>query len=205
MVGGCLGLAGCGSPQQVDKVTEAPSNLIASCALCHSADGRGIEARSAPRLAGQDAAYLERQLAAFADGTRGGASGDAFGPQMAVIAKSLEPAARKEAASYYSALGKDSEANNTVASSAMKPEAFTVCASCHGESGEGMPAIGAPRLAGQPSWYLERSLRLYRDGGRGSSPNDPFGQQMAAASKPLSDADIAKVAVYASVLGSKPR
>lgn len=200
-----LGLGACGTQQSDQKAPDLPSQMIASCALCHGADGSGNEARSAPRLAGQDAAYLERQLTAFAVGSRGTAPGDAFGPQMAVIAKSLDPAARKEAASYYASLPKGSGAHGGKSATVPRPEAFETCATCHGASGEGNAALGAPRLAGQPAWYLERSLQLYRGGGRGADKDDSSGQQMAVAAKPLSDADIANVAAYAASLNGEAK
>lgn len=165
--------------------------MIASCALCHGPAGLGIEARSAPRLAGLDAAYLERQLSAFAEGRRGAAPGDRFGPQMVVIAQSLDPAARKQAASYYAAL----ESKAPIAASGP-PKAFETCAACHGSNGEGIAATGAPRIAGQPAWYVEPTLRQFRDGTRGGAGDDPYGQQMALAAKGLSDTDIAALGAY---------
>lgn len=200
-----LSLGACGTQQSDQKPPEPPSQMIASCALCHGAEGRGNEARSAPLLAGQDAAYIERQLTAFADGSRGASAGDVFGPQMAVIAKSLDPAARKEAASYYASLPKGSGAHEGKSATVPKPAAFDTCAACHGASGEGNGALGAPRLAGQPAWYLERSLQLYRGGGRGTAKDDTSGQQMAVATKPLSDKDIAQLAAYAVSLNGEAK
>lgn len=176
--------------------------MIESCALCHGSGGMGIEARSAPRLAGLDAAYLERQLNAFASGERGSAAGDQFGPQMAVIAQSLDPAARKQAASYYSQLPSAAQVR---APSPSAPPAFATCAGCHGADGEGNQAVGAPRIAGQAGWYVDRSLRLYRSGGRGAAPDDAMGQQMAAATKGLGDAEIAGLSGYVESLGGKAK
>jgi cytochrome c553 len=60
--------------------------LIASCAACHGSKGEGLEARSAPRLAGLDPTFMEGQLTHFAKGLRGTHPGDTFGSQMQVIA-----------------------------------------------------------------------------------------------------------------------
>jgi cytochrome c553 len=38
------------------------------------------------------------------------------------------------------------------------------CAACHGEQGEGQP--GAPRIAGQPQYYLAKQLESYANGSR---------------------------------------
>ena len=45
---------------------------------------------------------------------------------------------------------------------------YPACAVCHGRSGEGNDALGAPRLAGQASWYTARQLHKFVDGVRGS-------------------------------------
>ena len=55
---------------------------------------------------------------------------------------------------------------------------YAVCAACHGQKGEGIVAMNAPKLAGQESWYIARQLTLYRDGLRGTASGDTFGMQM---------------------------
>ena len=40
------------------------------------------------------------------------------------------------------------------------------CQACHGAHGEGVPATGGPRLAGQTADYLAAQLRAYADGSR---------------------------------------
>lgn len=197
-----LGLAGCSEKQSQLTAEPAIAAMIESCALCHGADGKGIEARSAPRLAGLDAAYIERQLTAYAQGRRGTNPGDRFGPQMVVIAQSIDPAARKQAASYYAALAPAAASGTPAGGAVPVPKTFENCAACHGLNGEGIAAVGAPRIAGQPAWYVEHSLRLFRDGVRGNAADDIYGQQMAAASKGLSDADIAALAAYAAQLNA---
>ena len=41
---------------------------------------------------------------------------------------------------------------------------YAVCTACHGPSGEGNPALNAPRIAGQDAWYVRRQLHAFRDG-----------------------------------------
>ncbi|MGD8483921.1 MAG: cytochrome c [Thioalkalispiraceae bacterium] len=66
------------------------------------------------------------------------------------------------------------------------------CAGCHGANGmSSNPAW--PNLAGQNAAYLEKQLKMFRDGQR----QDPLMSPMA---KPLSDADIANLAAYFSSL-----
>jgi cytochrome c oxidase subunit 2 len=65
--------------------------------------------------------------------------------------------------------------------------AYAVCAACHGAQGEGNPALHAPKLSGQPGWYLERQLRNFKGGARGVHENDVFGKQMAPMAAVLAD------------------
>lgn len=46
----------------------------------------------------------------------------------------------------------------------------TVCATCHGQAGEGNQALGAPRLAGQDASYLERQIRNFMQAGKACLP-----------------------------------
>ena len=59
---------------------------FATCAACHGADGRGIQATNAPRLKGMDDWYLVTQLKNFRDGVRGDHPKDLYGSQMALFA-----------------------------------------------------------------------------------------------------------------------
>lgn len=200
----CVSLAACTAPKSSEQLARAPSSMIESCALCHGSTGMGIEARSAPRLPGLDAGYIERQLAAFAEGRRGAGSGDQFGPQMAVIAQSLDPAARKDAGAYYGGLAAKTAEAGSDSSAVKEPAAFQSCAACHGAKGEGSATTGAPLLRGQTAWYLERSLHLFRSGARGNAKDDVQGQSMAAAARPLSDQDITELAAYLAALDGGP-
>jgi len=61
------------------------------------------------------------------------------------------------------------------------------CAPCHQSTGEGNVAFNAPALSGQRTWYLDRQLRNFRDGTRGSHPLDVQGMQMAPMVRLLAD------------------
>lgn len=52
------------------------------------------------------------------------------------------------------------------------------CLLCHGSTGQGNPAVGAPRLAGMQPWYVRRQLAAFRSGVRGTHPADPNGAAM---------------------------
>ena len=55
---------------------------------------------------------------------------------------------------------------------------YGVCAACHGQQGEGIAAMNAPKLAGQSEWYLKRQIMNYKNGLRGTADGDVYGQQM---------------------------
>jgi len=78
---------------------------------------------------------------------------------------------------------------------------FASCAACHGGHGEGNAALLAPALAGQDATYLERQLRNFRRGIRGTHKTDATGAQMRAVAATLADdAAAASVATYISRL-----
>jgi len=55
---------------------------------------------------------------------------------------------------------------------------YAVCAACHGQQGEGIAAMNAPKIAGQSEWYLKRQIMNYKRGLRGTHEGDVFGAQM---------------------------
>jgi len=60
-----------------------------NCAYCHGEDGQGNFAMNAPKLAGQHAWYLKRQINAYQQGVRGTHSADLYGKQMILMSKAL--------------------------------------------------------------------------------------------------------------------
>jgi cytochrome c553 len=75
-----------------------PGRGVPPCAACH---GPGAHKLGAPALQGQHAAYIERQLAAFAQGMRQ----NDISEQMRTIAAQLTPDERHAIATYYGAEG----------------------------------------------------------------------------------------------------
>lgn len=64
-------------------------------------------------------------------------------------------------------------------------QVFKLCTYCHGEQGEGKPALGAPAIAGLPDWYVKRQLLNFRSGVRGTHPRDVAGMRMYPLSRTL--------------------
>jgi cytochrome c oxidase subunit 2 len=64
---------------------------------------------------------------------------------------------------------------------------YVTCAACHGADGLGRQATNAPRLKGMSDWYLATQLKNYKQGVRGTHPQDMYGPQMALMSAILHD------------------
>jgi len=170
--------------------------LYAPCVACHGADGTGNTALNSPSLAGQQAAYLERQLQHFKNGMRGADPKDTYGMQMRGMAGTLaDEAAIADVVAYIGTL--------PAAQSGEKPEHDkrngenqynAACGACHGGKAEGNVALNAPRLAGLDGVYLERQYRNFAAGIRGAHPDDRYGKQMKMMSTMLAtDKDLADV------------
>lgn len=74
---------------------------VAACAGCHSPNGAGNEPAGYPRLGGQTAEYVEKQLKAYRDGERAGTSNANI---MVDVATRLTDAEIKALANYVSGL-----------------------------------------------------------------------------------------------------
>jgi cytochrome c oxidase subunit 2 len=82
---------------------------------------------------------------------------------------------------------------------------FAPCAACHGQNAEGNLAMNAPKLTGMDDWYLQRQLRQYKSGQRGSDPADVLGIQMRGMASTLAnDKAIRDVVAYIGTLNDVP-
>jgi cytochrome c oxidase subunit 2 len=155
---------------------------FATCAACHGARGEGNAATGAPAIAGQQLAYLQRQLANFRTGLRGAHKDDMYGAQMRAGAQAVlrDEKASAAVAAYVAALpatrarpvGKfDARNGNNLYQGK--------CGACHGGKGEGNAALFAPRLAGLDAAYIKRQFGNFRHGMRGAQAQDKYGRQMA--------------------------
>lgn len=157
----------------------AGKSAYAVCAACHGQQGEGNLAMNAPKLAGQEPWYIERQLTAYREGLRGTAPGDMFGAQMRPMAMAVGDATAQANLIAYIASLPDVDAPPTVSGDiAAGKSAYMVCAACHGQNAEGNQQLGGPALAGQDDWYLVRQIANYQKGLRGYDPKDVFGMQM---------------------------
>lgn len=163
--------------------------LFATCTTCHGAQAEGNRDLNAPKLSGQAAWYLVRQLKDFRQGLRGAHEGDVYGKQMIPFASMLaDDAAIRNVAAYVASLPEIRPAA-TVLGNPDKGQSIyaTTCANCHGASGQGVWSTNAPRLSNMSDWYLQRQLQNFRQGIRGAHPQDFKGSQMASMARVLSD------------------
>ncbi len=174
--------------------------LARSCAACHGADGNASGPQF-PKLAGQDAAYLERELERFRP-ARPGAPAARRSPVMNPIAQGLSEQDRRDLAAYFASCklkpalapqAADLPAGARIWRGGILGRRVPACAACHGADGHGIPPL-YPSLAGQWSEYLVSQLRAFRDGTR----NDQ-GPMHDIASR-MTETQIREVADFASGL-----
>lgn len=189
-----------GAVHAVDAVaitTQGNGRGAAPCIACHGADGGGQVAAGNPRLAGLDAAYLQKQLDDFASGTRAS-------PVMRATATALGEDERKALAVYYSQLPLPAvlakpvtplpaaDSTGTVlATRGRWADNVPACVQCHGPAGVGV-GTHFPPLAGQPAAYIVSQLKAWQQGTR---HNDPL-QLMQHLSGVLNEQDIHAVAEW---------
>lgn len=91
----------------------------------------------------------------------------------------------------------DADADTAVARGEAR---YVTCQGCHGNEGEGLAGMNAPRLAGLSADYIERQLINYRRGIRGG-PDDFYGVAMNGRAQALGDdGAVRDVAVYIATL-----
>lgn len=164
------------------------------CFICHGAAGES-SSPVFPRLAGQNARYVARQLADYKSGKR--------------KSTTMQPMVEDLSADDFQALGAYFASQPTVMHEVTDPELAQVgrfvyhrgnpwsgvpaCATCHGPAGHGTDAL--PRLAGQHAQYMENQLRQFNNRER---TNDNAVMHGIAAK--LSELETKAVAAYISGL-----
>jgi len=162
--------------------------LFGLCAACHGPAGEGNRQTAAPAIAGLPRWYVEAQLAKFRQGTRGFRAGDTTGLQMRPMARSL---IRGPDLQVVAAFVASLPAPRPVATLAGDVErgrtAYAPCLACHGERAKGNEALKAPALSRQADWYLVAQIEKFRQGLRGTHPQDETGAQMRPMAMTLGD------------------
>jgi len=164
----------------------------ATCAGCHGADGNSMNPVW-PKLAGQHANYIAKQLQDFKGGARKNAT-------MTAMAAPLSEQDMDNLAAYFASqkmkLGTTAEdmveAGQTLYRAGNAASGVPACAACHGPTGAGNAQAKFPALGGQHADYVVKTLKDFRSGARA---NDA-GQMMRSIAAKMTDAEIAAVAQY---------
>ena len=146
------------------QADEARAKKIVSgvCIVCHGAQGES-SSEVFPRLAGQHAEYIAKQLDNFKSGKRKSTA-------MADMVAKLTPDEMRALGRYFENQSAPSEPAKDADLAAVGRYIFHVgnkfsgvpaCASCHGAQAKG--SVTLPRLAGQYAGYTEAQLKLFND------------------------------------------
>jgi cytochrome c553 len=206
----CIMVAGHGSIAYGAGNSSAGKTKSTACAGCHGSDGNST-APIFPRLAGQHAKYIIRQLSAFRDKKRND-------PSMQAIAAGLSDQDIEDLGAFYNGqkphfpateeeqyVDADQEIPVTgeliadgkaVFIAGNEETGVAACTACHGPEANGNAPAGFPRLGGQFLPYLIKSLNEYKEGIRS---NDEGAIMRTIAGK-MSKAEINAVSAYLSNL-----
>ena len=178
-----------------------PADEFVYCSTCHGVQLMGNPILEAPRLSGMAAWYVEQQMRSFKDGWRGTHDTDLAGRDMQPMAAALSDKQIREVAEYVSQT-RSGPPETTLPGNVEKGRAlYASCSACHGQKGEGVESLRGPALANLNDWYLVTQMQHFRDGSRGSHPEDRYGMQMRAPAQSMTDENaIMDVISYISTL-----
>lgn len=166
------------------------------CAGCHGQDGNSLNPIW-PKLAGQHATYLEKQLRDFQAKNR-------VDPTMGPMAAGLSEQDIEDIAAYFA-----SSKSSVQAADADKiavgeklyrggnpDNGLPACIACHGPNGAGSSPAGYPVIGGQHADYMAKTLKDFKSESR---ENDYQGMMRDIAAR-MSNKEIEAVASYISGL-----
>ena len=170
----------------------------ALCITCHGSHGEGAPT-GAPRLAGQNAAYMSHALSMFKAKTRAS-------PIMQPVAQTLSDAQMSALANYFSKQTATLAEGQSAASPALLQAGkqlaevgvanIAACFSCHGMQGKGNGAR-FPSIAGQPAQFVTDRLHEFQARARAKAPQPGT---MTAVAATLDESQIQAAAAYLSRL-----
>jgi cytochrome c553 len=194
----CLFLGLCANAMAMGDV-EAGKSKSAACGACHGADGNSM-IDMYPKLAGQHAGYLVKQLNDFKLASQTSGAEGRNNALMNSTAAALTEQDMQDIAAYYSSQKAASgetpedvvEAGSKLYLGGDLERGITACVACHGPRGDGTSLSGFPDISGQHSTYIKIQLEAFRSGQRANSLNG----MMADIAKRLSDSDIEILSAY---------
>ncbi|WP_329347418.1 c-type cytochrome [Vibrio natriegens] len=178
---------------------EAGKAKSQTCVACHGADGNSAIAMY-PKLAGQHAKYLEKQLQDLKLGMTSGGKQGRYDPVMSGMAMPLSDEDIADLSAYFASLptSENSTPENVVEKGKVLYTAgdaergLTACIACHGARGNGTELSGFPKISGQHADYIKAQLTKFRDGSRGNDMN----AMMRDIAKKMTDEDIDVLSQY---------
>lgn len=192
-----ISVARAAGPVEVFKPDLAKGKeILQQCIACHGADGNA-SAPIYPKIAGQHAEYLYKQLSNFKAG-KDGEKPLRENPIMAGFAAALSNEDMKNVSAYLASQKQTLGAATNKATLALGEKIYRggisdkkvpACAGCHSPNGAGIPAQ-YPRLGGQHAQYTESQLVAFRDGVRNNS------EQMSVIAAKMSDKEMKAVSDY---------
>ena len=173
----------------------------AACAACHGVDGNSLVPMY-PKIAGQSAAYIAKQLADFKKGMSSGGKEGRADPVMAPMTAALSEQDMIDLGAYFASHkakpgdGKKNDAGHQLFFGGDSKRGITACAACHAPNGKGMDLAGFPAVAKQNVTYLKGQLEKFRSGARNNDTNS----MMRNIAIKLTDKDIEALSQYMSAL-----
>lgn len=182
-----------GASALAEGSAEAGQAKAEPCVACHGVSGHSVNPLW-PNLAGQNVAYIQRQLAAFKSGAR-------QDPLMTPMAMTLTDEDIADLAAYYAAEAPTAtleaepskvELGKRIYMGGDLDRGVAACAACHSPAGNGNPGAGYAALRGQQAMYVAAQLKAYRAGTRQTDP----GEMMRQIALSMTDEQIDAVASY---------
>ncbi len=176
---------------------EAGKGKTVACGACHGADGNSL-VPSFPKLAGQHAGYLLKQMQDIKSGARPV-------PTMAGQLDAMSDQDLADIAAYFASQtptrGATKEAlvelGERVWRAGVREKGIAACAACHSPTGAGNGPAKYPALSGQHADYIATALRAFRNDERTNDGDTRIMRDVAAR---LSDKELEAVSSYASGL-----
>ena len=168
----------------------AGKDKAAQCKGCHGQDGNNA-VTSIPKLSGQYAEYIKRQIYNFQEGTR-------RDPNMTKISESLTN--RQELTDIAAYFASQNRMTGTPAKNLVGEKLYLDkgCLNCHGEIGKGKPSYNAifPVIGGQHKEYIVKQMNDFKTGARTTDISEIMGMLALQ----MTDTEIEAVADYLSGL-----
>jgi cytochrome c553 len=164
------------------------------CQGCHRKDASGRVSGAYPRLAGQHATVLMKQIADIRSGRRSNIKMEPFIDDHVLTAYDIaDVAAYLQGLPIPTTIGKGPGTGIEAGKKLYEKD----CADCHGAKGEGNGAKFYPMVAAQHYRYLLREVQFIRDGDRRNSNPD-----MVSAIKGYTSTELETVADYMAQFGA---